>query len=379
MNTQQSISKNNSNIEQNNFINHNSIMPAYKKINDDIVLTDILTNTHVSDYLTRSLEHITASRENKYFDNEISSPLLKVETTRLMPSSELAVLKALITSPAENVEDPPNLGKIGEQLAAMVARCFVQAGGQNIRAQITAIRIENSSDYFPNKNNKSVIILMHIDDKKSKILINIDLALLSSLLTLMLGGDKGAGTRACERGLSAIELRLVERLAGHMLDGLIKILPSAAYKRAGIHCIETDPQRVDFSEIGSSYAIASLDIDFGNRRHSLDIILSSAAMSLLGIACPLDSEGTAWISHLTELAYHLEVVLEAVLIDKVMMLGEVTSWQAGDTIDLAVTTNVPISLRCWERLIATGLAGQHEEKMMMHINHSFLSNENIQW
>ncbi|MFO1071529.1 MAG: FliM/FliN family flagellar motor switch protein [Geminicoccaceae bacterium] len=286
-----------------------------------------------------------------------------------VPSAgDLAVLRALMAPPAEAAEAPPGLAKLGERLAAMVAKQLARATGQEVQAQIQAARLETMRGHLATCLGSSVAIVLHFEAIEAIGLLRLDRPLLARLLTILLGGGELARAKPSERGLTVIEARLVERLAGQLLDGLAGLLPDTRLQRARLGAVETELRRVETDDSGEHHVVATIDVMLGNQRGACDLVLPPAILDLQGIAPAQQPERAAWAVDLAETAWQLEAELEAVLVERATTLGKVATWQPGDTIDLALTIDAPLDLRCRERTVATGIVGQREGRMVVTID-----------
>lgn len=293
-------------------------------------------------------------------------------------AADIAVLKALMSSPGKDSSRLPNMTALGERLSAMLVRRLGALTKQEVQARIQEPSEERWRTQVAALPADVVGIVVTALPTSRKGLLWFDQALLFAILDDLLGGGGRAGVpmRRRERCCTAIEARLIERFSVPLLAEAAQAIAGGGGLELRFVGIETEVRRAEVGHPDDVYVMMPFGIELGPFRGSLGLVLPSAIFEALhrqpaGGSFPAEDGDSAagWRRRLMGAAWELEIELAAILGERRIGLSEVASWLPGAIIDLALPLEAPVRLRCEDKDVAIGAVGRRQERLVVAIEH----------
>lgn len=188
-------------------------------------------------------------------------------------------------------------------------------------------------------------------------------ALVGSLLEVFFGGNAGRKTPAPARGYSAIEQRVVERLARRVLADLRQAWAPVGEVECGFVRAETNPHYVAVAAPHDVVLLLELDIAVEGSEGVLTIVIPNTSLdpmrSRLQVTADIVPEApdAAWSERLRGSLAQAEVEVAAELGTQRLSMRQVLALKVGDVIPLPTGREGPVLLKVEGRPRFTGAPG----------------------
>lgn len=288
-----------------------------------------------------------------------------------------AALRALAAGRrAEEGADPlAALAPVAERLAQLVARRLAAATGQDAQVRALDPRAERLSDYLRVAVVPSVLVTFRAPAWERDGLLRLDRDLAFAILDHLLGGGHGVPpARRRGQACTAIETRLMGRLAAELLGDLATALARVASLRFGTGRVDTDVRRVDLGDPGDRCLTLPLAAEIATCAGAVDLVLPGVALEPPrerpdGASAAAGAPATAgrWRQELERWVRSLDVKVEAVLDERTVALGDVARLAPGSRLELGLRCDAPVRLRCGDAWLAAGSVGHRDERLVVTV------------
>jgi flagellar motor switch protein FliM len=227
---------------------------------------------------------------------------------------------------------------------------------------ITAIRF---GDYLNSIPLPAMLGVFKAEEWDNYGLLMVDSSLTYSIVDVLLGGRRGTAAMRIEgRPYTTIERNLVERLVNVVLNDLTATFDPLSPVTFRFERLETNPRFAAIARPANAAILARLRVDMEDRGGRLELMLPYATLEpvrelllqmFMGEKFGRDS---IWETHLSGELWQTEVNINAVLDEVSVPLNEVLNWKPGSRLDLEVTPDSMIELRCGDVRLFNGQMGR---------------------
>jgi flagellar motor switch protein FliM len=226
---------------------------------------------------------------------------------------------------------------------------------------VTLKGIENgiAEDVVAGAGSAIVAGLLHASKWDAHLIVTLRQDAILALVELLLGGDGSEPADLGTRPLSKIETRLARSFFVRLARALEEAF---APVRQTPFSAETGEEELDLEAVGSvnaPMAVAKYHIEFCGRGGEIQVAIPMSAIgemrTVLAVvpkkekARPVD---TSWMQRIEQEITRSRVVLNAILDERPMMLGEIVNLRVGQVLPLAATPESRVRVECnGERLM----------------------------
>ena len=196
-------------------------------------------------------------------------------------------------------------------------------------------------------------------------LVSFDHDLMYSMVDILLGGrrSKIPSTRDL-RPYTSIELALAEQITQLVLKDVEHSFEPVETVHMNFVRMENDPRFAAIGRPTDSGFLAVLRLDMEGRGGYMEILLPFAMLEPIRTKLSQSFVGEGgntdniWENHLSEEINEATVEVKAVLSEQWLTLQDMLSLNVGDVIDLAITPQNPVEIRCGNAILGQGDVGQ---------------------
>jgi len=205
-------------------------------------------------------------------------------------------------------------------------------------------------------------------------LVAADATLVSSIVDLLLGGRRGGGALSIDdRGFTAIELSLAERMLSLLVGDLDGAFKPVAAPQFTLDRIETTPRFAAIVQEASVCALAKFRISVDDLGGRASIIIPHATLEPLRDELLREFIGEAhgadavWRDHLAEEVRAASINVSAVLAEKEMRLTDIRQLKKGDTLVFSASASSHIDVRSGEAVLGRGKIGRSGDRVAVRL------------
>ncbi|PPR65096.1 MAG: Flagellar motor switch protein FliM [Alphaproteobacteria bacterium MarineAlpha4_Bin2] len=319
------------------------------------------------------------SADDVFFDKQV---LNQAEIDSLLgfregdeAESERSGIEAIIDSGMVSYERLPMLEVVFDRLVRMMSTSLRNFTSDNVEVSLEDITSIRFGDYLNSIPLPAMLTVFKVEEWDNYGLITVDSSLIYSIVDVLLGGRRGTAAMRIEgRPYTTIERNLVERLINVVLTdmgGAFDPLASVTFK---FDRLETNPRFATIARPANAAIVAHLRIDMEDRGGRLQLLLPYATLEpvrelllqmFMGEKFGRDS---IWENHLATELWFTDVELDAVLDEVTVSLNDVLNWEVGSRLDLQVTPETTVDLRCGESSMFRGKMGRKGGNIAVRID-----------
>jgi flagellar motor switch protein FliM len=205
--------------------------------------------------------------------------------------------------------------------------------------------------------------------------MTVDSSLIYSIVDVLLGGRRGTAAMRIEgRPYTTIEQTLVERMIAVILKDMSAAFEPLSPTNFTFDRLETNPRFATIARPPNAAVLIKLRIDMEDRGGRLELLYPYATLEpvrelllqrFMGEKFGRDS---IWETHLATELWSADLQLRAVLDEQVMSLRDVMNLQVGQTIQLNVTPQDSLEMRCGEVTLLNARMGRSGQKLAVQVN-----------
>lgn len=252
-----------------------------------------------------------------------------------------------------NYEPLPMLEVIAERLVLSLTSSFKTVTASVAEAKLRAFTYASYGDAMAALPKHGLLAITHASPWDDSLIVSMDGDFVFAALELMLGGRSArAPSRPAERGFTSIERRMGQRLADIVLKDLAESFRQIAEVAFNVERMEVNPQFSIIAQPTSPAVLMQIDVMFEASRGKIALIVPYDTIEpikrLLTKVFYGDRLGgdEIWRSHLSDRIESSTVTLTARLHERMVPMSEVLGWKEGDTIDLLLADDQPVTLLC---------------------------------
>lgn len=303
-------------------------------------------------------------RSNRVLDQDEIDSLLgiaKGETEGEKPSG----IQAMLNSALVSYERLPMLEIVFDRLVRMLSTSLRNFTSDNVEVSLDNITAIRFGDYLNSIPLPAMLGVFKAEEWDNYGLLMVDSSLTYSIVDVLLGGRRGTAAMRIEgRPYTTIERNLVERLVNVVLNDLTATFDPLSPVTFRFERLETNPRFAAIARPANAAILARLRVDMEDRGGRLELMLPYATLEpvrelllqmFMGEKFGRDS---IWETHLSGELWQTEVKINAVLDEVSVPLNDVLNWKPGSRLDLEVTPDSMIELRCGDVRLFNGQMGR---------------------
>ncbi|HEX2582440.1 MAG TPA: flagellar motor switch protein FliM [Dongiaceae bacterium] len=302
---------------------------------------------------------------NRALDQSEIDSLLGVDASVGGQSRVDSGIQAIINSALVSYERLPMLEIVFDRLVRMLSTSLRNFTSDNVEVALDNITAIRFGDYLNSIPLPAMLGVFKAEEWDNYGLLMVDSSLTYSIVDVLLGGRRGTAAMRIEgRPYTTIERNLVERLITIVLADLSVTFEPLSRVHFRFDRLETNPRFATIARPANAAILARLRIDMEDRGGKLELLIPYATLEpvrelllqmFMGEKFGRDS---IWEAHLSAELWQTELVLDAVLEEFTMTLGDVLRWKPGTHIPLTSTPQSSIEIRCGDVRMFRGQMGR---------------------
>nr|WP_298683974.1 flagellar motor switch protein FliM [uncultured Dongia sp.] len=274
-------------------------------------------------------------------------------------------IQAMLNSALVSYERLPMLEIVFDRLVRMLSTSLRNFTSDNVEVSLDNITAIRFGDYLNSIPLPAMLGVFKAEEWDNYGLLMVDSSLTYSIVDVLLGGRRGTAAMRIEgRPYTTIERNLVERLVNVVLNDLTATFDPLSPVTFRFERLETNPRFAAIARPANAAILARLRVDMEDRGGRLELMLPYATLEpvrelllqmFMGEKFGRDS---IWETHLSGELWQTDVNINAVLDEVSVPLNEVLNWKPGSRLDLEVTPDSMIELRCGDVRLFRGQMGR---------------------
>lgn len=274
-------------------------------------------------------------------------------------------IHALLNSQYIRHKRMPALEACFERMAHTLARSLRTLAVEDIEINLTDSSTVRFGNYIEEIPLPALISVFKVVEWQDYGLINIDTALIYSLIDVMLGGRRSSPSFAIEtRSFTAIEAKLIERMILLTLEDMTKAFKPLSDVTFQFERMESNPSIIDIVSPSNIAILFAIEVNLSDRGGRIEVLIPYATLEpiahLLEQMFTGDSSGkdSIWESHLKGQMLRSDVELEVTFGKQMMPLGKLLSLEVGSTLTLRNKPDEPVTLCCGDTTLMNAHIGR---------------------
>ncbi|TDQ84386.1 flagellar motor switch protein FliM [Dongia mobilis] len=283
-------------------------------------------------------------------------------------------IQAMLNSALVSYERLPMLEIIFDRLVRMLSTSLRNFTTDNVEVSLDNITAIRFGDYLNSIPLPAMMGVFKAEEWDNYGLLMVDSSLTYSIVDVLLGGRRGTAAMRIEgRPYTTIERNLVERLISVVLNDLTATFDVISPVTFRFERLETNPRFAAIARPANAAILARLRVDMEDRGGRLELMLPYATLEpvrelllqmFMGEKFGRDS---IWETHLSGELWQTEVNINAVLDEVQVSLNDVLNWKPGSRLDLEVTPDSLVELRCGDVQLFRGQMGRKGQHIAVKI------------
>ncbi|RUT33123.1 flagellar motor switch protein FliM [Arsenicitalea aurantiaca] len=286
----------------------------------------------------------------------------------------LAGVQALINSALVSYERLPMLEIVFDRLVRLSTTSLRNFTSDNVEVSLESISSVRFGDYLNSIPLPAVLSVIRAEEWDNFALLTVDSSLLYSMIDVLLGGRRTAGTVRVEgRPYTMIEMALARRMIEVVLEDTQRAFEPLAQVHFRLDRLETNPRFAAISRPANAAILIELRIEMDDRGGKIEMLLPYATIEpireqlLQMFMGEKFGRDTIWESHLATEIHAAEVEVEAVLHEVEVPLSRLLNMKAGDTVMLDRSPSDPVTLRCGDVDLTEAIMGHINDHVSVRV------------
>ena len=283
-------------------------------------------------------------------------------------------IQAILNSALVSYERLPMLDIVFDRLVRMMSTSLRNFTSDNVEVSLDNITSARFGDYLNSIPLPAMLTVFKVEEWDNYGLMTVDSALIYSIVDVLLGGRRGTAAMRIEgRPYTTIERNLIQRLAHVVLADLSSAFDPLSPVTFRFDRLETNPRFATIARHENAAIVITLRVDMEDRGGRVELLIPYATLEpvrelllqmFMGEKFGRDS---IWEGHLTAELWQTDVSILAVLEQVNISLGDVMNWKVGDTMDLTVSPESLVELRCGDVSMFKGNMGRKSGNIAVKI------------
>ena len=310
--------------------------------------------------------------ERVLHQDEIDSLLgFNIDDIKLTDNSGI---RAIIDSGVVSYERLPMLEMIFDRLVRLTTSSLRQFTSDNVEVSLDRITSVRFGDYLNSIPLPAILTVFRAEPWDNYGLITVDSNLIYSVIDVLLGGRRATSSMRIEgRPYTTIESSMIRRMVEVILaDAELAFAPVSSVRFA-VDRLETNPRFAVISRHANAAILVKLRIDMEDRGGSVELLLPYATIEpirdvlLQMFMGEKFGRDPIWEGHLATEIGQAEIAVDAVLYEAKLPLKRMMELNVGDTLELDIGPDAPVTMRCGEVALTEGRMGRVGDRVAVRV------------
>ena len=277
---------------------------------------------------------------------------------------ELTGVQALINSALVSYERLPMLEIVFDRLVRLATTSLRNFTSDNVEVSLDSISSVRFGDYVNSIPLPAILSVIKAEEWDNYGLLTVDSSLIYSMIDVLLGGRRQAGTMRVEgRPYTTIEMTLARRMIEVVLDDTHRAFEPVTPIHFKIERMETNPRFAAISRPANAAILIELRIEMDERGGKIEILLPYATIEpireqmLQMYMGEKFGRDPIWEGHLATEIYAADVEVAAVMHEMALPLSRILSMKPGDTVLFDRSPTDAVKLRCGDVELTEAIMG----------------------
>lgn len=290
------------------------------------------------------------------------------------PNSQPSIL-ALINPGIVTYERLPMLEVVFDRLERMLTSTIRGLTAQSVDVTISAVSAHRFGDYLNAIELPAMIAVSRAVEWDNLVLVLLDGTIIYSIVDVLLGGgQRGAALKVEKRAYTTIETALVERLVKLILADLGAAFSPITQVQFKLERLEINPRFAAIARPGNASVVFRMNVNFETRGGVIEFLVPYASLEpvrevllqkFLGEKFGRDP---IWEGHLASEIAEADVQLDAILEEIELPLRSVLDFEVGTLLQLDVTPDSSLELRCANSPMFKGRMGRRGDRLAIAVD-----------
>jgi flagellar motor switch protein FliM len=288
--------------------------------------------------------------------------------------SDHSGIRAIIDSGVVSYERLPMLEIIFDRLVRLTTSSLRQFTSDNVEVSLDRITSVRFGDYLNSIPLPAILAVFRAQPWDNYGLITVDSNLIYSVIDVLLGGRRAASNVRVEgRPYTTIESSMIRRMVELILaDAELAFAPVSSV-HFEVDRLETNPRFAVISRHANAAILVKLRIDMEDRGGSIELLLPYATIEpirdvlLQMFMGEKFGRDPIWEGHLATEIGQAEIAVDAVLYEAKLPLKRMMELNVGDTLELDLGPDAPVTMRCGEVALTEGRMGRVGDRVAVRV------------
>ena len=291
-------------------------------------------------------------------------------------------LRVLVADGPKGLERLPMLGSVIDHLGTLLAAGVRTVLGPDAEAHLEPPRSVAVQDFLDAAPPGAPVAVLRMDPWGARCIAVLHSAVAAMAVERLLGGRSGGPAGHADRGFTAIERAVLERVARDLIARNL----AAAFAPAGaagfaLERMETDLSRVGFGKPAAPAIVLRASVTRGGAIGGIGFMIPYAALEPMrdklsqGQETKASETDEAWRSHLNAQLPATSVRLRAVVEQRRVQTADLLQWQVGSKLALSRRHDEPIDVFCCGLLVLRGRIAEKDGRIALHIEERRLADD----
>jgi flagellar motor switch protein FliM len=283
-------------------------------------------------------------------------------------------IRAIIDSGVVSYERLPMLEIIFDRLVRLTTSSLRQFTSDNVEVSLDRITSVRFGDYLNSIPLPAILAVFKAEQWDNYGLITVDSNLIYSVIDVLLGGRRAPSSVRIEgRPYTTIESSMIRRMVEVILADAEQAFAPVSPVRFAVDRLETNPRFAVISRHANAAILVRLRIDMEDRGGSVELLLPYATIEpirdvlLQMFMGEKFGRDPIWEGHLATEIGQAEIAVEAVLYEAKLPLKRVMGLEVGDTLDLDLGPDAPVTVRCGDVALTEGRMGRVGDRVAVRV------------
>ncbi len=290
-------------------------------------------------------------------------------------TTEVSGVQALINSALVSYERLPMLEIVFDRLVRLATTSLRNFTSDNVEVSMESISSVRFGDYLNSIPLPAILSVVRAEEWDNFGLVTVDSNLIYSMIDVLLGGRRNAGTVRVEgRPYTTIEMSLARRLIEVILEDTRRAFEPITQVHFRLERVETNPRFAAITRPANAAILIELRIEMEDRGGKIEILLPYAtiepirALLLQMFMGEKFGRDEIWEGHLASEIYAAEVDVAAILHELDLPLSRMLNLSPGDTVMFDRTAAQPVTLRCGDVDLTDATMGHIGRNISVRVN-----------
>jgi flagellar motor switch protein FliM len=283
-------------------------------------------------------------------------------------------IRAIIDSGVVSYERLPMLEIIFDRLVRLTTSSLRQFTSDNVEVSLDRITSVRFGDYLNSIPLPAILAVFRAEPWDNYGLITVDSNLIYSVIDVLLGGRRATTSMRIEgRPYTTIESSMIRRMVEVILADAEHAFAPVSSVRLAVDRIETNPRFAVISRHANAAILVKLRIDMEDRGGSVELLLPYATIEpirdvlLQMFMGEKFGRDPIWEGHLATEIGQAEIAVDAVLYEAKLPLKRMMELNVGDTLELDIGPDAPVTMRCGEVALTEGRMGRVGDRVAVRV------------